>query len=193
MNFKLLALTLCMATLSFVNLRAEDSKLTRKSIAGVKLLSKGEASLPFYSASDKSTVTLFGATTASYVALPFTRDIDVNGKGIKANKNGDQFRLNKGTYLILFSGTFQAHGLADSEAVDFAYLEVALQVGPNIIFINTDSHNLLEDGEDANGISSISKVIEVDEPTTLSLVVRDVSNDTSVIATTRSLSIIRLK
>jgi hypothetical protein len=207
MKFKLLALTLCMAALSSVSLKAQDAKLLPlKYAADSKVVSKDKKSRTYFSASDAAQISLTQSTHAQtlpqipFVPLTFTTHIHANGKGIKSN--GDQFRLSKGIYLVMFTGTFQVAGPEDD-----VYFDVALQVGSDQLFINSESHEsqFFDDTigvvvpGDSTGISSIFKVIEVKKPTDISIVARNTTSVTAlqergtiVNALTRSLTILKL-
>jgi hypothetical protein len=197
MKFKFLALTLCMASLSCIHLQAQsvkDQNAKHSSMKGLhtNVMSKDGADFTFFGASDVAPFTLTGSPTPTFVPIPFTQHHISHGKAVKSNATSDQFLLRKGTYLILFTGTFTADDNPSTLGDLGIFFDIALQVGSNTIFLNTDSHEPLSSGFDATGVSCVSKVIEVDKPTPLSIVARDTTDMTTVDLTTRSISIIKL-
>jgi hypothetical protein len=179
MKFKLLALTMCALILSSASVQAKNAKVfTSKSAKKAHLLSKSMPNTTFFGAEDTSTISLTGPTGV-WTPLPFTMDQLSNGTSITPNGASNTFLLAKGTYFISFTGTF-----ADTGG-DTAFYDIALQLGTNVIFINTDSQETVTDNI---GISTIYKVIEVDTPTNLSIVTRVTSN-AGVDVTTRSITI----
>jgi len=208
MKFKLLALTLCLATLSCLNLNAQAQKVKKPNIAkntknprispASKLLSKDSADFYFFEASDTNPFVFTGSsvTPPNFVPLPFTQQKLSHGQSIKPNATGTQFLLEKGTYLVLFTGTFQTD-LTISPTEEGIFFDIALQLGPNAIFINTDSGNPLSGdgfGDFASPISlcCTSKVVEVDKPTNLAVVVSGTVDNTVITTTTRSITIVKL-
>jgi hypothetical protein len=186
MKLKFLALTLCMATLSCTSMNAQDTRLQpRKSAAKTKLLSKDTISATFFGASDNTAISFSGTSSGqvgvlndppTLTPLTFTQHKHANGKGIKLSSAGDYFLLDKGRYLVLFTGTFQVSATENERIRDFApgvFFNVALQLGSNVIFTNGESHQA---NLDDTGITYISKVIKVDhDRTNLSVVVGNVS------------------
>lgn len=190
MKFKFLTLALLMATLSSFTINAQKALVKKPKMAkALKSLSKGASDFIFFEASDTNPYVLTGSLTPVYVPLPFTQQKIHHGDAIKPNSTGTEFLLERGTYLVLFTGTFFANPNGGDEGVFF---NIALQLGPNTIYINTDSRIGAGDGLESIGISCIPKVIEVDKPTTLSLVAEATTFDTTVTAMTRSLTIIKL-
>jgi len=166
MKCKLLALTLCLASLSCKEIKANNSNLQ----AEKRALSKGKSNATFFAASDNTplffpeTASGLETPTAPYVIpLTFTQAKHSQGKGIKASPRGDYFLLDEGSYLVLFTGTFSTN----QPAADF---DVALQLGSDVIFDNFES--LL--GESTSMcLTNLYKVVEVKERTTLSVVVQN--------------------
>jgi hypothetical protein len=184
MKFKFLVLTLCMAALSSACLKAQDGmRLPRKCAAKAKVLSKDKEATSFFGASSATVIPLKGVSPALYVPLSFATHDHSRGKSIKSY--GDHFRLDKGVYLILFTGTFEVESGGGGTPLD-----IALQLGSNTIFINSDSH---DEGEDFVGISSTTKIIEVEERTKLSVLARTTRVGAQVNVLDRSLSILKLK
>jgi hypothetical protein len=183
MKFKFSVLAFSLASLAFTNLAFVD--LHAKN---AKIFSKDLEKSSFFSASDTAAQTFNGSTTIpKFIPLTFTQNLHHRGHAIKSN--GDQFRLKEGVYLVSFSGTFAVAGVPN--AVNY---DVALQLGSKFIFINTDSHEAPEGA--ATGITSVTKIIKVDdEHTDLSVVVRNTtpSSTATVTATTRSITIEKLK
>jgi hypothetical protein len=191
-----------MATVSCLSLNAQDAKLLPlKRTADAKILGKGKANFAFYGASDISRIPLPGFASSTFVKLPFTQDVHAHGKYIKAEDNGLEFHLEKGSYLVTFTGTFSVGALND-EVITIhgsgVFFDVALQVGSNILFINTDSHDASNNGIfagaeiDDTGVSSISQIIKVKEHTKLSVVARCTTPDSSIEVSTRSISIVKI-
>lgn len=197
MKFKFLALTMCLWTLSSLSLQAANLKSKQgasypKMDNRAKVQSKHKASPNFFGASSAVGIPLIGITPQVFVPLTFELHEHSHGKTIKA-ENGSQFWLDKGTYLVLFSGTFVVIAPQNpvlSEFQDVAAYNVALQLGSNVIFTNTDS----ADAEDSSTASSaITKVIEVTEPTKLSVVASATVPGAYVNASSRSITILQLK
>lgn len=185
MKFKFLAIGLSMLALSSAHIeakRAKDASLQNPKI----LLSKDKAKIAFLGAEDTSSITL----PTSYIRLPFTQDQLSHGKSITPDITGSQFLLQKGSYKISFTGTFQNTTGEDQ----YVYYTIALQVGPNIIFVNTDNQE--DFGGDDFNISSLYKVIEVDKPTYLSVLAKNSTPSSfpsaTVAVTTRSIVIQKL-
>lgn len=184
MKFKFLALALSILTLSSVHVEAKSVKgLSPKK---AKILSSKEKSkkshVKFFGAEDTSPITLDGPAT-TYTQLTFTQDKLSNGTSITPDAAGSQFLLQKGTYKISVTATFQS-------TLHTPFLNIALQLGPNTIFVNTDSQESF--GEEEFSISSIYKVIEVDKPTKLSILAKNTAGSSSAVLTTRSIVIQKL-
>jgi hypothetical protein len=202
MKFKFLALALSLSLLSLSEVSAKEIKFS--DIQKKALLKKSKsANFTFYSASETFTentfITLVGSPTATFVQLPFTQNIHKNGKGIKADSKGQVFHLSKGEYLVTFSGTFEVEFREDVRLLDFGVLfDVALQLGSSFVFINTDSHNLVNNiqlnaFDDTIGVSSISQIVRVKEDLDLSIVARCKTANAFLFPDIQSLSIVKLK
>jgi len=178
MKSKLLAFALCMTALSSANIEAKIAAKNAKPFQ----ISKEKSAITFFGAEDTSEIDLVGPTSA-FTQLTFTQDQFSFGKGITPNLASSEFLLEKGTYYISFTGTFQLSG----SSATAAYYDIALQLGPNFIFVNTDSVNFTVDNPFS--VSSLYKVIEVKKPTNLSIVARCTSTGDTVLLTTRSISI----
>jgi hypothetical protein len=191
MKFKFLALTMCALTLACASIHAKNTRvLTPKKAKKAMLLSKEKSGLQFFGASDGSTITLASPTTA-WTPLTFTKHKHFHGDSIKPNAAGDTFLLETGTYYVTFTGTFSG-AITQNGQDEGVFYNVALQLGPNVIFINTDSQE--PNGFESACISTISKVIQVTSPTNLSIVAMDTNSDiTTVNVTTRSISIERFE
>jgi hypothetical protein len=192
MKFKLLALTCFLAALSCFNLNAQAHKVNKPKATNASKLSKDSKDSIFFEASDTNPFVFTGSSVnPTFVPLPFTQQKLHHGHSIQPNATGTQFLLEKGTYLVLFTGTFQTDDSTGHQNIGI-FFDVALQLGSNTIFINTDSHEPLSTDFDPIGISSTNKVLEVDKPTNLSVVVRGTTDLSTVTALTRSLTILKL-
>jgi len=194
MKFKFLALAICLATCNLLHLQAAGQKDTPyKKQSMQKGMSKGKSAPNFFGASSSTTIPLDGTMNPVFVPLSFEVHEHSHGKSIKA-EDSSHFKLEKGKYLVLFSGTFVAvqslfSPFQQVEEVDYATIEVALQLGSNVIFINTDTHDTFDD---TTGVSAITKVVEVNEPTTLSVVAKAPGIGNFVNASFRSITILKL-
>jgi hypothetical protein len=189
MKFKFLVLVLSMATVSFANLSAKNAKM----------LSKDPSGTTFFSASDSTAQTFSRLTSTLFIPLTFKQHTHKHGNAVESH-HGDQFHLKEGIYLVSFCGTFQVNpptifNQQVTEEFPFSFIDLALQLGSEtgseVVFVNVDSHEFPD--FDTIGISSFSKVIKVDDHATLSVVVKDPTLGTSVTATTRSITIKKLK
>jgi len=203
MKFKFLALAIGMATLICPNLNAKNTKSAGKHAKALDVLSKDSETRTFYSASDNASITLAPVnfntpefTNGALIPLTFTQHIHAHGKGIKGK--GDKFLLDKGIYLVLFTGTFQANNGP-------FFFDVVLRLGSSTVFTNIDSHDGVSNDTtflfDATGITTFFKVIQVNKPTNLSVAARVLNQSNffdqesitnPVTALTRSLTIIKL-
>lgn len=179
MKSKFLALTVALATLSFAPVSAQNVK----TCPYAKMLSKDSSSLPTYRASATSGIGLVGSPTATYSLLPFTQHPHLHGAGIHPNKRGTKFKLERGTYLISFTGT------AQSTAGDISLIDVALQLGDEIIAVNTNS---IETSFDNFQILSTTTQIHLDKKTNVSIIARNRVAGTTTNILHRSISIVRL-
>lgn len=185
MKFNFSALVFSVASLTFLGYVCPD-------------LHAKNAKTTFFSASDNAAQTFSGPTTTPpitpiFIPLTFTQHLHHHGHSIKSN--GDQFRLKKGTYLVSFTATFTA---GSQVTVAPTYFDIALQVGSKLFFVNTDSHFALDPDaptfSTSTGIASFNKIIEIDDDhKDLSVVVRNTSSFQTVTATTRSITIKKLK
>jgi len=197
MKFRQIAYALCLMTLSTINAEAKSVKnvASKKKVAFQKaypqLMSKDVSSLPFYNATDTSIITLNGATTSAFQPLSFEDFVHDETGSVKASKSGNQFRLDEGAYLVMFTGTFEAD-LTDETSALGIFFDIALQLGQDVILINTDSRDPLASGFEPISISSTSQVIKVDKKTNLSVVTRCTTPSATVAVSTRSLTIIKL-
>lgn len=179
MKSKFLALTVALATLSFAPASAQNAQ----TCPYAKMLSKTSADLPTYRASDVAPIALVGSPTATYTRLSFTRHTHLHSAGIHPHKKGTKFKLERGTYLISFTGT------AQSTAGDISLIDVALQLGDEIIGVNT---NAIETGFDNFQILSTSIQINLDKKTRVSVIARNRATGTTTNMLHRTISIIRL-
>lgn len=195
MKFKFLALAL---SLTFIcpSLQAKNVKSTHKQAKTADLLGKDQKIRTYFSASDDAVIEIPAPTVQRhgieetffnglYVPLTFTRFVHAHGKGIKAK--GDTFLLDKGVYLVLFSGTFNVNG-DEGEA---AFFDITLHLGSSTVFTNSDSH---VQNFDSTGISTFFKVIQVNKPTNLKILARNRASFaiSTTSSTMRSLTIIKL-
>jgi len=179
MKCKFLAIALSILALSSIEAKNAKALTPKKSKF---LLGKDKAQISFFGAEDTSPITFVGATT-TFTPITFTQDQLSHGNAITPNGASSQFLLQEGTYKISFTGTFQS-------SFPPSFWDIALQVGKNTIFINSDSKNFLP--LDSFAISFVDKVIEVDKPTHLSIVARNTATGASVVLTTRSIIIQKL-
>lgn len=195
MKQTLLALIMCKVLLAGTDLQAEAKPFKEKTFT--KQLSKDKSLTTFFAASDTQPLSIppiltdsnFYFNTSNFVPVTFTQEIHAQGKGIKAGANGASFLLEKGTYYVLFTGTFSTTAL-------FGFFDVGLQLGSELIFVNSHS---LDTFVDSTGVVNLYKVIDVKEDSSLSVVVDNESFSeeeealNEISALTRSITIIKLK
>jgi len=175
---------LCIVTASFTDVNAQDAKACPHSYAkDTAMLSKESASIPFFKASATNAILFVGATSAAYKPLTFTRHKHLHGDGIKPKKNGFEFSLEKGSYQIAFTGTFQA------TVGNICLIDLALRVGSEVIAVNTNS---IEVNFDSFQILTTSQIVHLDKKTKVSVVSRNRAVATTAQVLQRSISIIKL-
>lgn len=184
MKSKLLALTLCLLGVSFAKMDAQPIKAPQYNfLKKQKLMCKG-AGLPFFKASGSSVITLTGSTTATYTPLNFDRHQHNHGGSIKAQKNGSEFVLKKGFYLINFTGTFM------STMGDINTINLGIDVNGKVILVQT---NAIEASFDNVQILTTSQVIHIEQnKSKVKIVAQDTSAGTSTNVVGRNISIIKL-
>lgn len=152
-----------------------------------KLFSKDPVIKSFFSAADNAPQTFTGPESPtsplpSFAPLTFTKHVYHRGHAIESHK--DKFRLKEGIYLISFEGTFTGTATGSAEIFD-----IALKLGHDVIFINTDSTDFIHPA-----MSSFTKTIRVEDgQKDLSIVVRTQTPSSTVTASTRSITIEKLK
>jgi len=180
---KLLALSLSIVALAFAPM-LEASPAAGQSIASKVTRSKSKESIPFYRASENDlTISLQGSPTASYTPLTFTEHTHIHSSGIEPKKNHFEFVLEKGSYQIAFNGTFMAN------QGDIALVDLGLQIGTQVIGVNTKS---IEANYDNFQIFNFTEVLHFDKKTTVQIVTRNRQADTAVNVLHRSMSIVKL-
>src|SRR5581483_10457040 len=186
MKHRFFTIALCVATLSFVNGSAQEAKLQRNvSPSSKQLIPKGSDSPSFLKANGTSHILLNGDPAAPSTSLTFSKNVLIRGKGIKAKKNGHEFVLEKGSYLVYFTGTFQALGpLFNPATQEFGFKLNSQVLSPqsNLEFIEGNPF----------ATRTISTLIKVKKKSTLSVVARDITSGTQTQVTVRTLSISRL-
>jgi len=171
-----------LATLAFGDVHAKNAHAKN-----AKLIAKDPVIKSFFSAADNAPQTFTGPESPtsplpSFAPLTFTKHVYHRGHAIESHK--DKFRLKKGVYLISFAGTFTG-SITDSAEI----FDIALQLGSDVIFINTDSADFINPA-----MSSFTKTIRVEDgQKDLSIVVRTQTPLSTVTASTRSITIEQLK
>lgn len=179
---KLLVLTLSLVTLSFVNGNAQEAKGCSHCKKDGSVVSKG---IPFFKASGTSAISLVGSATLENTLLTFTDHKHIHGGGIESKKHGSEFILDKGSYQIVFTGTFQAITGGDI----LSLIDVGIKVNSKVIGVNT---NNIESDFDSFQILTTSQIIHLKKKSKISIIARNRAPGTSTNVLHRSISIIRL-
>lgn len=182
MKNKFLALTLCLAAVSFA--QAQEMKVKPYLYSqDAKILSKASASLPLFKAVGNHPQAIVGAVSPTFLPLTFTEHKFSLGDAIKPKRNGFAFVLEEGTYQIGITGTFQAI------AGEISLIDIGLQVGSRVIAVNS---NAIESGFDNFQILTTSQLIHLEKKKTVCWVARNRANGTTTNALHRSISILKV-
>jgi len=181
---------LCMATLVCVQVSAGVmNKQHDAKMKSAQLLRKSLTSGSFLSASGSTPLTIAGGTVpiGNFVPITFPNSIQQQGDAIEEKRNKFEFELEKGSYLVTFTGTFNQ---SSTRAFTGVFKEIAIQIGPKLAFF------LFDFNEVGNPQSNfMSQIIHLNTKSKISIVAR-VENFTSRIESltvlNRSVSIVRL-
>lgn len=179
MNYRVLIAVVSMIIFSPIHGDAKDFR-QNKQIKNPHTFCKGGETKNFLTASGTSlTPNLFGSASSSFVPLTFPNDIFIQGDGIKAKSNTYEFTLEKGLYVVSFTGGFQII----NSGLSIAW-EIALKTGPQIHTPFTDSTYFFD-------TTCFTKAIRINKKTDLSIVVRNITPNSALSSFSRTISIIR--
>lgn len=170
MKHKFFVFLFCISLSYCISGRAEEKNV---------LFSKSHDS-SFLKARGTSFITLPGDPNAAFQELSFRKSIETIGDGIKV-KNAHSFSVEKGSYLITFSGTFEALG-----PDPLVQIQMAFKKGSQVQQVQTESFLLIFN---PFSTKTISALLKVNKKTTISVVVRNIVTNTSVRARIRALTI----
>jgi hypothetical protein len=194
MQLKLLALGLSVAILSTTCVSAKNAGNTFKPTKLSNLVSKGAND--FYSASavEQNVVTANGNNPRAFLPLSFPSHVHRKGDDIKAEKQGEVFKLEKGSYEITFTGTFLAGSNSTGTPSAFAAnLVLSIKIGrDDIPFKVTQSVPLSTTAENFFSIVTYTKVIDLDRDREISIVMADQTAGTAIDSLNRTISIKKL-
>jgi len=185
MKSKLLALTLCLAAVSFA--KAEAQTVKQKSLPSLKDAKSGNIpkGLPYFKASAVFPVTFNGSATAPFTALTFDLHEHIHGRGIQP-KNHHQYILEPGSYQVSFTGTFST--------MTNTIINIELGLKLNSTVINTQITNADLGFMGASQVITYTKTIQVKKATVLEVVARNPSDllGSMSMVVGRNLSIIKI-
>ena len=177
MKNKLLALTLLIAAVSFSNINAHENKSEQ---VDRKIIEKA-VHLHLFKASSTKSRLLIGNTSSKYIPLFFTKEIFSFGDEITLKKNHFQFVLEKGTYEIAFTGTFQYM------AGPTNLVEIAVKAGSGLFNVNKTSI-----APDSFQTLTTNQIIHLSKREDVSIVVRTIVEGSSTAVLQHSIAITKL-